>query len=72
MKNNIKKEVLLSIGMFSLIAAIFLDRFTPDIAIIDFFVGLFTGLSAATNLGYLIRLRQERKIEENPQSDTNN
>ena len=72
MKNNIRKEVLLSIGMFSLVAAIFLDRFTPDLAVIDFFVGLFTGLSAALNLGYLIRLRLERKTEADSQSDNSN
>ncbi len=65
MWNNIKKEVLISIGMFSLVIAIFLDRFGPDFGIIDFLVGLFTGLSAALNLGYLIRLRLERNNNPN-------
>jgi len=69
MRNNIRKEVLLSIGMFSLVAAIFLDRFAPDLGLINFFVGLFTGLSAALNLGYLIHLRLDRKFQAYPQSD---
>jgi hypothetical protein len=60
MKNNIRKEVLLSIGMFSLVAAIFLDRFGPNIGLIDFLVGFFTALSATLNLSYLIKLRLER------------
>jgi hypothetical protein len=57
MRDNIKKEVLLSIGMFSLVITIFLDRFAPGFGIIDFLMVLFTGLSAALNLVYLIRLR---------------
>lgn len=60
MRNNIKKEWLMSIGMFSLTIAILLGRFGPENALLDFLTGLFTGLSIATNIGYLIKFSQER------------
>lgn len=54
------KEVMLTIGMFSLTIAILLDRFAGAGTIIDFLCGLFTGLSVVMNLGYLIKYRAER------------
>ena len=53
------KEQMLAIGMFSLVIAITLDRFAGAGAFIDFFCGLFTGLSLVMNLGYLIKYRTE-------------
>ena len=54
------KEQMLAIGMFSLVIAITLDRFAGVGAVIDFFCGLFTGLSLVMNLGYLIKYRTEK------------
>ena len=53
------KEQMLAIGMFSLVIAIALDRFAGQEPLIDFFCGLFTGLSMVMNLGYLINYRTE-------------
>ena len=54
---NKKKEIMLATGMFSLTIAILLGRFAGTGPIIDFFCGLFTGLSLVMNLGYLIKYR---------------
>ena len=54
------KEQMLAIGMFSLVIAITLDRFAGAGVVIDFFCGLFTGLSLVMNLGYLIKYRTEK------------
>lgn len=62
MKNNIKKEWLMSIGMFSLTIAILLGRFGPENALLDFLTGMFTGVSIAANIGYLIRFSRERRL----------
>ncbi|MFX1568632.1 MAG: hypothetical protein ACFFCV_09710 [Promethearchaeota archaeon] len=51
---------MLAIGMFSLVIAITLDRFAGAGTVIDFFCGLFTGLSLVMNLGYLIKYRTEK------------
>ena len=53
------KQVMLTIGMFSLTFAILLDRFAGVGAIIDFLCGLFTGISLVMNLGYLVKLKIE-------------
>lgn len=60
MYKGIKKEWMLSIGMFSLTVAILLDRLGLMFPGKDFMVGLFTGLSLALNLGYLIRFSSEK------------
>ncbi|NVM37069.1 MAG: hypothetical protein HWN81_15840 [Candidatus Lokiarchaeota archaeon] len=60
---NKNKEIMLTIGLFSLTIAILLDRFAGVGTIIDFFCGLLTGISLTMNLGYLIRLRIERNLE---------
>ena len=57
---NKKKEIMLAIGMISLTIAITLDRFAGVGPIIDFFCGLFTGLSLVMNLGFLIKSRTEK------------
>ncbi|MFX1488855.1 MAG: hypothetical protein ACFFBI_06895 [Promethearchaeota archaeon] len=62
MSIKIKKEGMLAIGMFSLMIALFLDRFTGQEPLIDFFCGLFTGLSMTMNLGFLIKYRLEKKV----------
>ena len=54
------KEVMLTIGMFSLTIAILLDRFAGAGTIIDFLCGLFTGISLIMNLGYLNKLRIDK------------
>jgi len=54
------KEVMLTIGLFSLTIAILLDRFAGPGIIVDFLCGLFTGLSLTMNLGYLIIFRMEK------------
>ena len=59
------KEVMLTIGMFSLTIAILLDRFAGAGTIIDFFCGLFTGLSLTMNLAYLIKLRVDKNSKIN-------
>jgi hypothetical protein len=60
---KIKKEGMLAIGMFSFTIAFFLDRFAGQGPLIDFFCGLFTGLSIPTNLGFLIKYRLEKKLK---------
>ncbi|MFW9866368.1 MAG: hypothetical protein ACFFEN_09765 [Candidatus Thorarchaeota archaeon] len=62
MQIKIKKEGMLVIGMFSFTIALFLDRFAGQGPLIDFFCGLFTGLSIITNLGFLIKYRLEKKV----------
>ena len=59
------KEVMLTIGMFSLTIAILLDRFAGAGTIIDFLCGLFTGLSLTMNLAYLIKLRLDKNSNFN-------
>ena len=59
------KEVMLTIGLFSLTIAILLDRFAGVGTIVDFLCGLFTGISLVMNLGYLIKIRIERNSDIN-------
>ena len=59
------KEVMLTIGMFSLTFAILLDRFAGAGTLIDFLCGLFTGLSLTMNLAYLIKLRVDKNSNFN-------
>lgn len=58
------KEVMLTIGMFSLTIAILLDRFAGVGTVIDFFCGLSTGLSLTMNLIFLIKYRMEKRQME--------
>lgn len=58
------KEFMLGIGMFSLIITFILDIFAGPVPIIDFFDGLFTGLSITMNLSFLFRYRYEKKNEK--------
>ena len=60
-----KPEYMFAIGMFSLAIALLLDRFAGQAPIIDFFVGVFTGLSLTLNLAYLIRYRIEKNSKFN-------
>jgi hypothetical protein len=59
LKSN--KEGLLIIGSFSLMISILLDFYTGAIPIFDFLKGLFTSISLVSNLGYLFKLRLEKK-----------
>ena len=57
---NKNKEIMLVIGILSLTISIILDRFAGAGTIIDFFCGLFTGISIVMNLGFLIKYRIEK------------
>ena len=59
-------NVLLSIGMISLVAAIGIRSFGPDLSLIHFLEGLFLGISLVLNLAFLIRyrLKKNRKNED--------
>jgi hypothetical protein len=50
-------NVLLSIGMISLVIAIGLRSFGPDFSLIHFLEGIFIGISLVLNLAFLIRYR---------------
>ncbi|MFX1325152.1 MAG: hypothetical protein ACFE8N_09350 [Promethearchaeota archaeon] len=64
MSIKIKKEKIFAIGMFSLTFALLLNRFAGQGLIIDFFNGLFTGLSMAVNLSFLIRYRLDKNQQQ--------
>ncbi|MFX1571793.1 MAG: hypothetical protein ACFFB0_03515 [Promethearchaeota archaeon] len=55
-----RKEMMLAIGMFSLVIMVVLRLINWGVPIIDFFEGLFTGLSLTTNLTYLIIYSKEK------------
>lgn len=57
-----KKERLFLIGIVSLIISILLNLLAGDFPVLNFLEGLFTGISMATNLGYLLKLRVERNL----------
>ena len=59
-----KKEGMFVIGMVSLLVAILLGRFSGQFAIIDFFEGLFTGISLGMNLYFLARFGIERRMSD--------
>ncbi|MFX0030383.1 MAG: hypothetical protein ACFE8B_14320 [Candidatus Hermodarchaeota archaeon] len=63
MSIKIKKEGMLAIGMISLALSLLLDKFAGKIPIVDFFCGLFTGLSITMNLSFLIKLKYEKHTE---------
>jgi hypothetical protein len=55
----IKEEWLIPIGGICLAIAILADRFlatTLDIPVLDFLVGIFTGISVALNLTGLVKM----------------
>jgi len=59
-----KDETILSIGMISIALGILIGRFVhleySGFSVSDFVEGVFTGLSIALNLVYLIRLRLKK------------
>lgn len=55
------KNLILALGMFSLIIAILLGRYAEQTPIVAFFEGLFYGLSVVFNVYSLILLRKDRK-----------
>jgi len=67
------RNYLLAIGSFSLVISILLGRLGIEFAILNFFEGLFMGISFATNLSYLIiysiekgtlsHIRNSREVE---------
>ena len=61
---KIKKETIFAIGIFSLTIALLLYRFAGQGLIIDFLCGLFTGLSMAVNLDFLIRYRLDKNQKQ--------
>ncbi|MFX0005886.1 MAG: hypothetical protein ACFFA7_10980 [Promethearchaeota archaeon] len=61
-----KKESMLIIGMFSISIVLILGRIPKDIALLDFFEGVFSGLSLVTNIGFLFNYRIEKNhIDDN-------
>ncbi|MHA2008015.1 MAG: hypothetical protein ACXABO_12115 [Promethearchaeota archaeon] len=54
---DIKKEILLSIGMIFWTSALILGSFLPDILLISFLEGLFTSLSLVMNVSYLLKTK---------------
>jgi hypothetical protein len=55
-----RKEILPAIGAISLVLMLILRIMNLDLPIIDFFEGLFTGLSLTTNLAFLIIYSKEK------------
>ncbi len=55
-----RKEIMLAIGTFSLVIMLILRIINLELPIMDFFEGLFTGLSLTTNLTYLIIYSKEK------------
>ncbi len=55
-----KKESMFIIGMFSMAIAIILGTISANIALLDFFEGVFTGISLVLNIGFLIRYRLDK------------
>jgi hypothetical protein len=60
-----KNENLLRIGIFSLLFMILLRLINIEWPILDFFEGIFAGVSMVTNLCFLIRYSKEQKIKIN-------
>lgn len=56
-KNN---NLLLSIGMFSLVLAILLGRYVGPGRLVNFLEGFFYGLSVVLNMAYLIRISRNK------------
>ncbi len=52
------KQFLLSIGMFSLVAGIFLSRYGGDSIYIDFVASILIGISIVFNLSYLHKYKR--------------
>ena len=61
---KMRKEGMLIIGMFSLSVAILLERFGGQCVLTDFFEGLFTGISLAMNLCFLVLYGKERRMND--------
>ena len=55
------KNVILALGMFSLIIAILLGRYVDRTPVIAFLEGLFYGLSIVFNIYSLILFRKNRR-----------
>ena len=60
-----RKEIMFAIGTFSLVIMVILRLINWGVPIIDFFLGLFTGLSLTTNLAYLIIYSKEKNQKLN-------
>jgi hypothetical protein len=59
MELKISKEILLIIGIFSLLIALILNLFRIQEPLIEFLNGLFIGISLTTNIGFLLKFRSE-------------
>lgn len=57
-----KNENLLRIGISSLLLMILLRLINIEWPILDFFEGIFAGVSMVTNLCFLIRYSNEQRI----------
>lgn len=59
-----KKETMFIIGIFSLLISNILGRFGGQYALTNFLEGLFTGVSLAMMLCFLVRFGKERRIND--------
>jgi hypothetical protein len=64
-----KKESMFIIGTISLTISIILSRFFPELPLISFFEGFFTGISMPMNLGFLIKYRIEKMSTNSKQNN---
>ncbi len=56
-----KKEIMFIIGTCSLTISIILSRLSLDLPIINFFEGMFIGISLVMNFGFLLKYRLEKE-----------
>ncbi|MFW9968819.1 MAG: hypothetical protein ACFFDF_01380 [Candidatus Odinarchaeota archaeon] len=55
-----KKESMFIIGALSLTISIILGRFLPELPLVSFFEGVFSGISLPMNIGFLLKYRMEK------------
>jgi hypothetical protein len=55
-----KKESMFIIGTSSLTISLILGMILPNLPLINFFEGMFIGISLVMNISFLIRYRLER------------
>jgi len=60
-----KKDNMLMLGMFSLLIAFILGRFDSQYPLIDFFEGVFTGISVVMNFSLLFMFGKEKRMNDN-------
>jgi len=56
-----KKEGFFILGMLSIAISVFLGRFFKGYPLMDFFSGMFCGISVAMNITFLYKFGKERR-----------